>query len=158
MDLRLRPMTAAHKPSVMALLGATPEFEPEEIPVAEEVIDVYLDCPGRDYLATVAVSSSKIIGYVCFGRTPLTLSTWDIYWMAVALECRGVGAGSMLLKDTEEQIRKAGGKLALIETSSKPNYLNTRRFYIKKGYKRVSRIRVFYAPGDHRLIFEKRFL
>jgi len=158
MDLRLRPMTAADKPSVMALLEATPEFEPDEIPVAEEVIDVYLDCPGRDYLVTVAVASSKIIGYVCFGRTPLTLSTWDIYWMAVSMECRGVGAGSMLLKDTEEQIRKAGGKLALIETSSKPNYLNTRRFYLKKGYKRVSRIRDFYAPGDHRLTFEKRFL
>ena len=153
----MRPLTAADKPSIMALLGATPEFEAEEIPVAEEVIDVYLDCPGRDYLATVAVSSSKIIGYVCFGRTPLTLSTWDVYWMAVGLEYRGVGAGGMLLKDTEEQIQKAGGKLALIETSSKPNYLNTRRFYIKKGYKRVSRIRDFYAPGDHRLIFEKRF-
>jgi len=153
----LRPMTAADKPAVMALLRATPEFEPEEVPVAEEVIDVYLDCPGRDYLVTVAVSSSKIIGYVCFGRTPLTQSTWDIYWMAVALECRGMGAGSQLLKTTEEQIQKAGGKLALIETSSKPNYLNTRRFYIKKDYKRVSRIRDFYAPGDHRLIFEKRF-
>jgi ribosomal protein S18 acetylase RimI-like enzyme len=157
MDVRLRPMTAADKPSVMALLEATPEFEPEEIPVAEEVIDFYLDCPGRDYLINVAESSSGIIGYVCFGQSPLTLSTWDIYWMAVSLECRGMGAGGMLLRDTEEEIQKGGGKLALIETSSKPNYLNTRRFYIKKGYKRVSRIRDFYAPGDHRLIFEKRF-
>jgi ribosomal protein S18 acetylase RimI-like enzyme len=157
MDLRLRPMMAADKPEVIALLQATPEFEAAEIPVAEEVIDVYLDCPGRDYRITVAETSSGIIGYICYGQTPLTLSTWDIYWMAVALDCRGMGAGTVLLKDAEEQIQKAGGTLALIETSSKPNYLNTRRFYLKKGYKRVSRIRDFYAPGDHRLIFEKRF-
>jgi ribosomal protein S18 acetylase RimI-like enzyme len=150
-------MTAADKPFIMALLEATPEFEAPEIPVAEEVIDVYLDCPGRGYRITVAEFSSRIIGYVCFGQTPLTLSTWDIYWMAVSMNSRGMGAGSVLLKDTEEQIQKAGGTLALIETSSKPNYLNTRRFYIKKGYTRVSRIRDFYAPGDHRLIFEKRF-
>lgn len=157
MDFKLRPMTLADKPRLMALLKATPEFEPAEIPVAEEVIDVYLDCPGRDYRITMAEAASKIAGYVCFGQTPLTQSTWDIYWMAVSRDKRGMGIGAALLKHAEDEIQKAGGRLVLIETSSKPNYLNTRRFYLKKGYKRVSRIRDFYAPGDHRLTFEKRF-
>jgi ribosomal protein S18 acetylase RimI-like enzyme len=156
-DFRLRPMAAADKPQVMTLLAATPEFEPTEIPVAEEVIDVYLDCPGRDYQITVAETARQVAGYVVLGQTPLTLYTWDIYWMAVAMDKRGVGIGAALLKNAEDEIQKAGGRLALIETSSKPNYLNTRRFYLGKGYKRVSRIRDFYAPGDHRLIFEKRF-
>ena len=150
-------MTSRDKPQLMALLKATPEFEAAEIPVAEEVIDVYLDCPGRDYQVTVAEVEAKVVGYVCFGQTPLTRTTWDLYWMAVSRKSRSLGIGGALLKSAEEAIRKAGGKLALIETSSKPNYLNTRRFYLKKGYKRVSRIRDFYAPGDHRLIFEKRF-
>ncbi len=157
MDFHLRPMAASDKAQVMALLENTSEFEPVEIPVAEEVIDVYLDCPGRDYQTTVAESSSQLLGYICFGQTPLTVGTWDIYWMAVAREKRGSGIGGALLKNAEDEIRKAGGKLILIETSSKPNYLNTRRFYMKKGYKKVSRIRDFYAPGDHRIIFEKRF-
>ncbi len=157
MDFHLRPMAASDKARVMALLEATPEFEPAEIPVAEEVIDVYLDCPGRDYQTTVAETASQLLGYICFGQTPLTASTWDIYWMAVIREKRGMGIGAALLKSAEEEIQKAGGKLILIETSSKPNYLNTRRFYTRKGYKKVSRIRDFYAPGDHRIIFEKRF-
>ncbi len=157
MNYILRSMTASDKPGVMALLEATPEFEPSEIPVAEEVIDVYLDCPGRDYKITLAEKDAQVLGYICYGQTPLTASTWDLYWMAVAREKRGAGIGGVLLKDAEEDIRKAGGKLVLIETSSKSNYLNTRRFYIKKGYKKVSRIRDFYAPGDHRIIFEKRF-
>jgi ribosomal protein S18 acetylase RimI-like enzyme len=150
-------MAARDKPQLMALLADTPEFEAAEIPVAEEVIDIYLECPGRDYKITIAEVSSKIVGYICFGQTPLTMTTWDIYWMAVARDKRGMGIGAGLLKSAEEGIQKAGGKLALIETSSKPNYLNTRRFYLKKGYKRISRIRDFYAPGDHRLLFEKRF-
>jgi ribosomal protein S18 acetylase RimI-like enzyme len=157
MDLKLRPMTAADKPALMALLRATPEFDEAEIPVAEEVIDTYLDCPGRDFCITVALESSSLIGYVCWGQTPLTASTWDVYWMAVSHEQRGAGIGSALLQAAEEGIKNAGGTLALIETSSKPNYLNTRRFYLRKGYKKISRIRDFYGPGDHRIIFEKRF-
>jgi len=157
MDLKLRPMTAKDKPAVMALLRATSEFEAAEIPVAEEVLDIYLDCPGRDYCTTVAVVDAEVVGYMVYGQTPLTESTWDFYWMAVDREKRGMGIGAALLKEAEDHARKAGGKLVLIETSSKPNYLNTRRFYLKRGYKRVSRIVDFYAPGDHRLIFEKRF-
>ena len=157
MEYTLREMTAPDKPQLMALLKATPEFTPAEVIVAEEVIDTYLDSPGRDFQILVAEISSRILGYVCFGLTPLTLTTWDIYWMAVALDKRGTGIGAALLKSAEDRIQKAGGRLVLIETSSQPNYLNTRRFYIKKGYKRASRIRDFYAPGDHRLTFEKRF-
>ena len=150
-------MTKADKTALMALLRDTPEFEPAEIPIAEEVIDCYLDCPGRDYCITAAVEGRRLIGYICWGQTPLTASTWDIYWMAVTQDRRGAGIGSELLANAEEGIKKTGGTLALIETSSKPNYLNTRRFYLRKGYKRVSCIRDFYAPGDHRIIFEKRF-
>ena len=157
MEYTLREMTAPDKPQLMALLKATPEFMPDEILVADEVIDTYLDSPGRDFQIMVAEISSRIVGYVCFGLTPLTLTTWDIYWMAVALDKRGIGIGAALLKNAENKIQKAGGRLVLIETSSKPNYLSTRHFYLKKGYKRVSRIRDFYAPGDHRLTFEKRF-
>jgi ribosomal protein S18 acetylase RimI-like enzyme len=157
MDFSIRVMTAEDKPQLMELLTATPEFEPAEVPVAEDVIDAYLNRPGVDYHILVAEELSRIIGYICFGQTPLTQSTWDIYWMAVTGERRGRGIGAALLRRAEEQIRRDGGKLALIETSSKPNYLPTRRFYLKNGYKKVSRIADFYAPGDHRITFEKRF-
>jgi len=150
-------MAARDKPSLVALLKDTSEFEPIEIPVAEEVIDAYLDSPDQYYTATVAVIKSVVLGYICFGQTPLTKHTWDIYWMAVANAKRGLGIGKMLLKSAEEAIICAGGKLVLVETSSKPNYRNTRRFYRRNGYKRVSRIVDFYAPDDHLLVLEKRF-
>ena len=156
MPLTIRAMTAADKPAVMALLRDTPEFEPSEVPVAEEVLDCYLASPGEGYRTLVAEDSAEVIGYICFGSTPLTAATWDIYWMAVARQRRGQGAGYMLLRQAEKDIKQAGGRLILIETSSKPNYLPTRRFYRRQGYRQVSRIRDFYAPGDHRITFEKR--
>ena len=154
MSLTIRPMTAYDKPAVMSILRDTPEFDPAEIPVAEEVIDCYLTSPGEGYQALVA-ENDRVSGYICFGSTPLTVATWDIYWMAVAKAERGRGIGRAMLSQAEIQILKAGGRLILIETSSKPNYLNTRRFYRHNGYRQVARIRDFYAPGDHRITFEK---
>jgi ribosomal protein S18 acetylase RimI-like enzyme len=152
----LRPMEAADKPAFMALLEATPEFEPAEIPIAEEVLDCYLVSPGRDYQALAAEKDGRFVGYICYGSTPLTESTWDIYWMAVQQSMRGHGVGTALLHEAEERIKTLGGHLVLIETSSKPNYLPTRRFYRRHNYKQISRIKDFYAPGDHLVTFEKR--
>ncbi|MCL2706868.1 MAG: GNAT family N-acetyltransferase [Dehalococcoidia bacterium] len=157
MEYRLRPMASRDKSQLMVLLRNTSEFEEAEISVAEETIDSYLDCRDQYYTIMIAVVRQMIVGYVCFGQTPLTKSTWDIYWMAVANEKRGFGIGRALLESAEKAASQAEGKLILVETSSKPNYLNTRRFYRNNGYKRVSRIVDFYAPGDHLIIFEKRF-
>jgi ribosomal protein S18 acetylase RimI-like enzyme len=152
----IRTMTQADKTALMALLRDTPEFEPAEVPVAEEVVDASLAAPGQDYYSYAAEEGGKLLGFITFGSTPLTQSTWDIYWMAVARSARGQGVGGALLRRAEEAIQKAGGHLILIETSSKPNYLNTRRFYRKQGYRQIGRVQDFYAPGDHLVNFEKR--
>jgi ribosomal protein S18 acetylase RimI-like enzyme len=43
----------------------------------------------------------------------------------------------------------------MIETSSQPKYLPTRKFYEKLGYREMARIPDFYRPGDDRVIFGK---
>ncbi len=140
----------------MHLLHATPEFEPAEVPIAVEVLESSLERPGEDYQTLVADKNGRLAGYICFGQTPLTRSAWDIYWMAVSRDCRGQGIGGAMLRAAEEHIQKQGGSLILIETSSKPDYLPTRRFYRKNGYKQAAVIRDYYAPGDNRVTFEKR--
>jgi ribosomal protein S18 acetylase RimI-like enzyme len=141
----------------MKLLLVIPEFKPEEVVVAEEVIDGYLHDPKSGYYTLVAEINSQVAGYICFGTTPLTEGTWDIYWMATAPEKQGQGIGSLLLASAEKQIRREGGRMAIIETSSKPNYENTRRFHINQGYEIIGRIPDFYTPGDDKLIMQKLF-
>ena len=139
------------------MLHNTPEFKPSEVAVAEEVIDSYLENPlSSGYNILVAEDSSTLAGYVCYGPTPLTEGTWDIYWEAVAQEKRGQGIGSLLTKSAEEEIIRAKGRLALIETSSTPAYEASRRFHTGHGYKIVALVPDFYAPGDDKLILQKR--
>ena len=153
----MRPMAAKDKAAVTKILKATPEFKPAEVTVAEELIDCYLEDPsGLTYPTLVAEIDSKVVGYICTGPTPLTEGTWDIYWMAVARDKQGNGIGSALLNYAEEKIRKAKGRLAFIETSSKPDYEKTRRFHFSRGYEKVCEIADFYAPGDDKLILRKQ--
>jgi len=141
----------------MKILQNTPEFKPSEVAVAEEVIDSYLHDPkGSGYYTLVAEDESGIVGYISYGPTPLTEGTWDIYWQAVAREKRGQGIGSALMEMAEEEIRKAQGRLAIIETSSTPAYEKTRSFHLGHGYELIARIPDFYASGDDKLILQKR--
>jgi ribosomal protein S18 acetylase RimI-like enzyme len=141
----------------MEILRGTPEFKTFEVVVAEEVIDCYLEDPPRSgYHILVAEVDSTVAGYICYGPTPLTEGTWDIYWMAVARKKQGQGVGSALMKSAEKEIVKAKGRLAIIETSSTPAYEKTRSFHTSQGYEIVARIPDFYAPGDDKLILQKR--
>ncbi len=150
-------MLKRDKTSLMTLLRATPEFKPAEVTVAEEIIDNYLRDPaGSGYYVFVAELDSTIAGYICYGPTPLTEGTWDVYWIAVTPQEKRRGIGGDLLAYAEGKIREAGGRLAIIETSSQESYAKTHRFYSKHGYEIIARLPDFYAPGDDKIILQKR--
>jgi len=150
-------MTPEDKPSIMQILRSTPEFKPSEVVIAEELIDSYLSDPCQSgYYILVAELDTSVAGYICFGPTPLTEGTWDIYWIAVAQDRQRQGIGSVLLDSAEKNIREAEGRLSIIETSSTPLYANTRNFYSRHGYEIIARLLDFYALGDDKLILQKR--
>ena len=150
-------MSASDRTVLLKILKNTPEFKPSEISVAEEV----LECCMRDneksgYFTLVVEDNKEVVGFVCYGPTPLTEGTWDIYWEAVSRKRRGQGIGGTLLKAAEREIRKSKGRLALVETSSTPAYEKTRQFYSRHGYDEIARVPDFYEPGDDKLILKKR--
>lgn len=156
MTLNIRLMTGADKTAIMHILHDTPEFKPAEVLVAEELLDWYLQDPaGSGYHVLVAEIGGSVAGYVCYGPTPLTESTWDMYWTAVSREERGRGVGSALWGVAERKITEASGRLVIVETSSKPEYKNTRLFFLSRGYEEAGRIGDFYALGDDLVIFKK---
>jgi GNAT superfamily N-acetyltransferase len=151
-------MSALDKPALMAILRPLPEFTPEEVGVAEELIDAYLENPvSSGYYVLIALLDASVAGYICYGPTPMTQGTWDIYWMATASAEQGKGVGGVLLAAAEKDIRRCKGRMALIETSSQPLYEKTRRFHYAQGYRLICRVADFYAPGDDKLILQKIF-
>lgn len=159
MKTEMRPMTATDKATVMKILRSLPEFTPEEVAVAEEVIDSYLQkSASSGYHIFVAEADSSIAGYVCYGPTPLTKYTWDVYWLAVDANWQGQGIGRTLMAFAEAKVRENQGRLIIVETSGRPQYEKTRRFHQSQGYIVVGKIADFYAPGDDKVFLEKRLV
>nr|HPH43423.1 GNAT family N-acetyltransferase [Candidatus Aminicenantes bacterium] len=146
------------RPAVLALIEATGFFRPDEIAVAEELIDITLGRPEQEDYAIVVVTdeTGAVAGYMTYGPTPLTRGTYDLYWMAVDPKAQGRGYGRILVEWLEDHVRRAGGRLIVIETSSSEKYEPTRRFYLGLNYTETARIPDFYGPGDGRVIYTKR--
>jgi ribosomal protein S18 acetylase RimI-like enzyme len=156
-ETRLAPLRPAHRAAIERLLRATGFFRPAEIVIALEVIDAYFDAPDRDYSALGAFTpGGELIGYACYGPTPCTTGTYDLYWIAVAPAAQNAGAGTRLLEEVERRLARADARLVIVETSSQPLYEPTRAFYRRRGFGEVARVPDFYADGDDRVIFAKR--
>lgn len=119
--------------------------------------------PGEhpDYRVLVADADAdgvgaELAGYICYGPTPMTQGTWDLYWIASSPVFRGKGAGSLLLLAMEETVRVKGGTAVRIETSSQGEYAATRAFYERHRYPVASRLEGFYKPGDDLVTLYKR--
>ncbi|HAV10873.1 MAG TPA: N-acetyltransferase [Dehalococcoidia bacterium] len=153
----MRPMKAEDRPALESILKVTPEFTSEEVGVALELIDDYLKSGEKSgYFILVAVVGSAVVGYLCYGPRPLTTGTWDMYWVVIHPDYQGEGIGRSLFNEAERQIAKFGGRIMIIETSSKPGYEKTINFHHSLGYTDVCLIDDFYAPGDHLLMLIKR--
>ncbi len=155
----IRPMQPPDKPAVLGLIRATDMFTPEEIGVAEELIDIYLGVPEqKDYRIVVVENERKdVVGYLTWGPTPLSEDGYDLYWMAVSPAEQGHGYGKQLVRWLEAEVRKLAGRLIIIETSSQAKYQPTRQFYLNLDYKEVARVPEYYKPGDDRVIYAKYF-
>jgi ribosomal protein S18 acetylase RimI-like enzyme len=163
-SLMVRPLRRDDRPRLERILRQTQVFLEMEVQCALELIDVYLNnADQKDYLLAGAVDESdQPRGYVCYGPTPLTAGTYDLYWIAVDPAWHGRGVGSLLMEYVERQVSDTtssaeGARLMIIETSSLPRYESARRLYSRHHYREVARIPDFYADGDDRVIYAKRF-
>jgi D-alanine-D-alanine ligase len=141
---------------VLSFLSDSGFFRPDEIDIAREVLDSALaEGPKGHYQSFIAEVDGETVGWICYGPTPCTLGTYDIYWIGVSSAWQGQGVGRALTAFAEQAIRDRGGRLFVVETSGRESYTPTRRFYEALGYQEAANIPDFYGPGDPRVIFTK---
>ena len=184
--IRTRDIDASHRGRIAEILRATGVFRDPEVDVALELFDeTFMNAPlraGADapHVTTRAGAVSqhgtespfpldgylflgaftpeeKLIGYACYGATPDTDRTWDLYWIAVDPSAQGTGSGTILLSEVERRLSGLNARMLVVETSSRSDYAPTRGSYLARGYGEAARVRDFYAPADDRIIFTKRF-
>lgn len=154
MSSSLRPVGRAQRERLERLTAATGLFRPEEVGVAVELLDASL-AGDDDYRFIGAYDGEELIGYACWGPTPGTVGTADLYWIVVDTARQRRGIGTQLLAEVEQRLTADGCRLIVVETSSRADYAPTRAFYERRGYARAATIAGYYAPGDDLAIYLK---
>jgi ribosomal protein S18 acetylase RimI-like enzyme len=162
-------MTPRYRTRVRDILTATKVFRDEEVDVAIELFDEVYGSPlGVDRVSNYTPANSdyfflgaftpeeELAGFACYGPTPGTDRTYDLYWIAVHPSAQGTGSGTILLNEVERRLKGQNARLLVVETSSRSDYKNTRGFYVRRGYVESARACDFYAPADDRITFTKR--
>jgi ribosomal protein S18 acetylase RimI-like enzyme len=149
----LRSLRAADRARLEEITRATGIFRENETAVALEVFDAAV-AGSPDYTALAADLDGRLAGWICWGPTPCTVGTYDLYWMAVDPVVQGTGIGSALLMEMERRIAGTA-RLIVVETSGRPDYQPTRSFYQARGYRIGAIIPEFYAPGDDQVVYVK---
>ena len=177
----LGELSAAARPRIAEILRGSKVFSAAEIGIALELFDEgvvergmrnaedvsrsalpqghprILDSPSDYFFLGAFTPEEVLVGYACWGPTPATDRTWDLYWIAVDTALQGAGIGTILLEEVERRLVGQHARMLIAETSSRSDYAATRGFYERRGYAEAARVRDFYAPGDDRIIFVKRF-
>lgn len=155
MNLRLRhEVTPEDGSAVRRIVRSTGFFNNAEVTIAVSLLAEYLakgDLSG--YRFVFADQAGVPIAYTCYGPIAGTLSSFDLFWIAVHAEHRGTGVGRHLMAVTAHAIRQLGGTRIYAETSARAQYVPTHRFYAANGFKQQAMLPDFYRPGDGKLIY-----
>jgi ribosomal protein S18 acetylase RimI-like enzyme len=155
----IRSTTPADTPQILKLTQGTGVFKPHEITALNEVLsDFHGGNHAHGHIAVTDERKGQILGYAYYAPAAMTDRTWYLYWIAVARDTQAKGVGSGLLRHAEEDIRRMGGRVLFIETSSLPQYELTRKFYLKHAYEAAGVLKDYYSDGDDMVIFRKRLV
>jgi ribosomal protein S18 acetylase RimI-like enzyme len=140
---------------LFTLLDRIESFSPDEIRHARVAIELACDMNNTDHSILVASSGKGPVGYVCYGPTPMTEGTFDLYWIVSDPDVRGQGIGASLIGAMEADIRSRQGRVIRVETSATEDYGPARGFYQSMQYREEARFKDFYKPGDDLVILKK---
>lgn len=106
---------------------------------------------------SMELRKNNILGFICYGKASLADRVYDLYWIATDPCYQKMGVASLLLKCLDERLKLLGARMILAETSSRADYANAQRTYLKNGYQLVATIKDFYANKNDMLVFSKRY-
>lgn len=143
--------------AIRGMVQRTGFFSAEETAIAVELVDEALrDGPGSGYEFLIAEGSEGLLGYACMGPIPGTNGSADLYWLVVDPAAQGQGIGQRIMAAAEEHLRSRGVRKLFVDTSGKPQYFPTIRFYERCGFVQEARLEDFFGIGDPKIIFSKR--
>ena len=155
--LEIYPSLPSERTDIARVTQTAGIFQTPELDTPLELFDGYLRDPAASgYYFLSARRDGPVLGYACYGPTPLTQATFDLYWIVVESLAQGQGIGRALFERVVHEVTQREGRLLMIWTSGTPEYTGTRSFYERMGCRLEAQIRDFYRRDDDLCIFSFR--
>ena len=128
-------------------------FPPEML---DDMIAAYLDNPETEEIWVTSIQDGKVCGVGYCAPEKLTDRTYNLYAIGIQNDLQGKGIGKKMMSFIEGYLKDNGARVLLVDTSSMPEFDQTRAFYHKIGYTKEATIRDFWKEGDDKVTFWKK--
>ena len=154
----VRAARAQDRAAIIDVVRASGLFSPDALTEVGATLDGFLTAAAAADRWRVTATGTGIAATAYYAPERMAEGTWNLYLLTVHPDHQGQGRGAALVRHVEQDLREAGGRLLLIETSGVPGFAGQRAFYAGLGYHQEARIRDFYEPGDDKVIYWKALL
>lgn len=133
-------------------------FTTDEKEVVFELLDIYMfNELQKDYQFFATLEDDQSFSsFICFGPTPMSSNTYDLYWIGTHPNHRRKGLAAKLIDFMKAYMLEQQAKIIRVETSSQELYGGTVSFYDSLNFNEEARIRDFYKDGDDLIIYTAR--
>ncbi|MEM8839124.1 MAG: GNAT family N-acetyltransferase [Pseudomonadota bacterium] len=150
--MKIRPTKSEDSDALRKVVNKTGLFPADMLP---DMLHPFLASQTDEAIWLTCELNGTAIGF-CFARPEeMTEGTWNMLAIAVLPEYQGTGAGRLIVKRLEEDLKTRGQRVLIVDTSGADEFSGTRKFYGKIGYTEEARIRDFWAAGDDKVVFWK---
>jgi ribosomal protein S18 acetylase RimI-like enzyme len=130
-------------------------FSDEEERTVFELFDEHLQSGDSGYEWLSARVGDRVVGFACYGPTPLAPGAYDLYWICTDPDYANRGIGRSLFAAIEAEIQSLRGRMLMVWTSGGRAYDPAMKFYERMGCEFAARIRDYYRPGEDLVVFVK---
>ena len=148
----VRPTERADLPALQRVLETIELFPADMLPA---LIASYLGGEGDDVWLT-ALAEGEPVGLLYAERERASDRAWNMRAIGVSADAHRTGTGRALVARLEADLRAAGQRLLVVDTSSTDGYAAARAFYRSLDYEEEGRVRDFWTDGDDKVVFRKR--
>ena len=153
----IRPITPADSAAVVALAISSGLFPSDASGFLDKMMADYFASNHADGHMCLLDEDAEAVGVAYYQPVLATDRTWSLTMIAVRTGRQGQGRGAALLRHVEDELRRSGQRMLLVETSGTPEFVPTRAFYAKCGYDEEARVRDYFAAGEEMVLFRKVF-
>ena len=157
-ETMIRDVTPGDADTVIEAAELSGLFSSEELGPLREQLDKALagTTDRAEHWIARFDNAGKAIGAALFAEEMFTDRVWNLLFIGVRQDAQGSGVGSALLRYVEDRLRERDQRMLIIETTTGPEFENTRAFYRRHGYEHRGTIPDFYANGQDKIVFLKR--